>query len=60
MKDINLDGLNNIKADKELIERTVNKVMNNSNSKTYFNVKKSAAVAASLIVIVSAASFYSL
>ena len=59
MKDINLDGLNNVKANNELIERTVNKVMNNNKSKNYFNIKKSAAVAASLVVIVGATSFYS-
>ena len=59
MKDINLDGLNNVKANKELIERTVSKVMNNNKSKNYFNIKKSAAIAASLMVIVGAASFYS-
>lgn len=59
MKDIKLDGLNNVKANNELIERTVSKVMNNSKSKNYFNIRKSAAVAASLVVIVGAASFYS-
>ena len=60
MKDINLDGLSNIKADKELIEKTVNKVMNNNKSKNYFNIKKSIAVAASLLMISGLVSFYSL
>ena len=59
MKDIKLDGLNNVKANNELIERTVSKVMNNNKGRNYFNIKKSAAVAASLVVIVGAASFYS-
>lgn len=60
MKDVNLDGLNNIKANKELIESTVNKIMNKNKSKNYFNAKKYVAVAASLMVIVGAASFYAL
>ena len=60
MKDINLDGLNNVKADKELIEKTINKVMNNNKSKNYFNMKKYVAIAASLMVIGGSVSFYSL
>lgn len=60
MKDINLDGLDNVKADKELIDKTINKVMNNNKSKNYFNMKKYAAVAASLMVIGGSVSFYSL
>lgn len=64
MKNINLDGLDNVKADKELIERTVNKIMNDNktinDNKTHFNVKKYAAMAASLVLIVGVASLYSL
>ena len=60
MKDIDLDGLNNIKADKKLIEKTVNKVMNNSRSKNYFSIKKSIAVAAVLMMMIAgSASAYS-
>jgi hypothetical protein len=60
MKDINLDGLDNIKADKQLIEKAVKKVMNNNRSKNYFNIKRSIAVAASLMVIVGSIGFYSI
>lgn len=58
MKDINLNGLDKIKADKELIEKTVNRIKNDS--KVHFDVKKSAAIAASLVLIVGAASMYTL
>lgn len=58
MKNINLDGLDKIKADKELIEKTVNRIKNDN--KVHFNVKKSAAIAASLVLIVGAASMYTL
>jgi len=60
MKDVNLDGLNSIKANKELIDSTVNKVINKNKSKDHFNIKKYAAIAASLMVIVGTASLYSL
>ena len=58
MKDINLEGLNNIKADKALIDKAVHKVMNNSNSKNYFNIKRSLAMAASLMVISGSIGLY--
>ncbi len=57
MKNINLNGLDNIKADKELIERTVNKIKNDN--KSHFNIKKSAAMAASVFLIAGATSLYS-
>jgi hypothetical protein len=59
MKDMNFKELSQIKADKKLIESTINKVMTSSTSKKYYNVKNSA-VAASLVLILGVASFYSL
>jgi hypothetical protein len=60
MNDINLKGLTDIKADQELIERTVNKVMKNNKSKSNFSIKKSVAIAASVLLMVGAVSSYPL
>lgn len=58
MKDMNFNGLDYIKADQKLIDSTVNKIMSGSKNYNNFNVKRSIAAAASLVVICGSAIFY--
>lgn len=59
MKDMNFNGLDQIKADKKLIDNTVNKVLSGAKSHKYFQAKMSIAAAASVLVVFSAVAFNS-